>query len=165
MLGAFDMAIKPVNFQSIKSFSISCGLVLTGVMLSACSSSNSDLPEQSLISVWSQEGDLQKKEAARVNAINKVRQSAQHEANNIASQQNWTTDNDNAYLQAIKQTDIVFDEQSSSFISSSSEQSSREKYLYEQALKNQDARQDILYKEAVQESSSENSSSEPPSTN
>lgn len=59
------------------------------------------------------------------------------------------------------------DEQSSSFISSQQEQSARERYLYEQALKNQDETQDIFYKEAINDGNeTENSSDiEPPSTN
>ncbi len=65
------------------------------------------------------------------------------------------------------QTDIVYDEQSASFISSQQEQSARERYLYEQALKNQDETQDIFYKEALNGGNeTENSSDiDSPSTN
>lgn len=161
------MAIRPSARPFLQKFSLSSSLVLAGLLLSACSVSEDNKEDQSLLSIWSQEQNAQAKEAARTKAINKVRQEAQIEANNMATNSSWTYENDDAYRQAIKQTDIVYDEQSASFISSQQEQSARERYLYEQALKNQDETQDIFYKEALNGGNeTENSSDiESPSTN
>lgn len=98
------MAIRPSARPFFQKFALSSSLVLAGLLLSACSVSDDNKEDQSLFSIWSQEQNAQAKEAARTNAINKVRHEAQIEANEMATNSSWTYENDDAYRQAIKQT-------------------------------------------------------------
>lgn len=125
----------------------SLSIVLAGLLLGACSSSNQSTQDQSLSEVGAQERNEQDKASARMNAINKVRLEAKEKAKSLSEQSSWSANSDATYRQIIQQTDIVYDERSNSFVNSGSQQSDREKYLLKQSSKYPNAKSDLFYKD------------------
>lgn len=118
----------------ITSKSLALGALLA-LLLTGCTSNQEHTG--SLISLWTQGSNEEQKRSA----LDKVHQEAAHEAQTIAQEQQWTDLNDETYRQALKSTDIVFDEQSGQFVQSSSSQSERERLL----LKSTSVAEDALF--------------------
>lgn len=128
------------NTLFISSKHVKLGLGLMGLVLlmpiSGCSSTEVEANDQdkSLVALWSQSHNAKAKEAVKQAAVAKVRHEAQEQAQALAAKQSWSESNDAAYNQLLKSTDIVFDENSGTFVHSTHSKNYREslieKYRY-----------------------------------
>lgn len=105
---------------STSRFSVVCALA-SAAFLSACSSGSQDNRE-SMSTLLNELNDKEARTASQNRAIERIHKNTREEIDSLYGETSWTPDNENAYRIALKNTDLVYDESSRTFIRLAREQ-------------------------------------------
>lgn len=105
---------------STSRFSVVSALA-AAALLSACSSGSQDNRE-SMSTLLNELNDKEARTASQNRAIERIHKNTREEIDTLYGETSWTPDNENAYRIALKNTDLVYDESSRTFIRLAREQ-------------------------------------------